>query len=257
MSRSPLAYPLLRPLDGDAGGAADLQTDIMRFMAILALCLMAIFALVQSVPQVASIPAEPPPPEPIASEASPADEPPPPMATTEPPRALALTRPEPRPVPVEAAKPVALARPQAQAASPPPAAASRPSVDSPPDAPPESAEGFTLRFESDIALARLVATGQVGFFAMDDDGAQRMSVSGNTISFWSAPVPNRYHEMDGNTVPKAVRDALARTGRGAEVSHWAVTLPTRLTGELQALMQEHSGGALVIARDGSLRREST
>lgn len=256
MSRGPLAYPLLRPLDGDAGGAADLQTDVMRFMAILALCLMAIFALVQSVPPVASIPAEPPP-EPIASVTSPADEPPLPKATTERPRAVTLTRPEPRPAPVKAAEAVAPTRPEAQAEAPQPAATSSQSVDSSPDAPPESAEGFTLRFESDIALARLVATGQVGFFAMDDDGAQRMSVSGNRISFWSAPVPNRYHEMDGNTVPKAVRDALARTGRGAEVRYWAVTLPSRLTGELEALMQEHSGGALVIAKDGSLRREST
>ncbi len=50
MSRSPLAYPLTRGIDADSGGAADLQTDIMRFMAILALCLVAIFALVQSIP---------------------------------------------------------------------------------------------------------------------------------------------------------------------------------------------------------------
>ncbi len=49
MSRSPLFYPLNRG-DADAGGAGDLQTDIMRFMAILALCLVAIFALVQSIP---------------------------------------------------------------------------------------------------------------------------------------------------------------------------------------------------------------
>ena len=45
MSRSPLAYPLIRGVDGDWGGAADLQTDVMRFMAILSLCLVAIFAL--------------------------------------------------------------------------------------------------------------------------------------------------------------------------------------------------------------------
>ena len=50
MMRSPFAYPLNRYSDMDGGGAADLQTDIMRFMAILSLCLMAIFALVQSVP---------------------------------------------------------------------------------------------------------------------------------------------------------------------------------------------------------------
>ena len=48
MNRS-LYYPLGRAADMDAGGAADLQTDIMRFMAILSLCLVAIFALVQSI----------------------------------------------------------------------------------------------------------------------------------------------------------------------------------------------------------------
>ena len=58
MSRSPLAYPLNRGVDGDAGGAADLQTDIMRFMAILALCLVAIFALVQSIPLVPEAPSQ-------------------------------------------------------------------------------------------------------------------------------------------------------------------------------------------------------
>jgi hypothetical protein len=61
MTRSPLAYPLNRSADMDIGGAADLQTDIMRFMAILSLCLVAIFALVQSIPLT---PAEPAPPEP-------------------------------------------------------------------------------------------------------------------------------------------------------------------------------------------------
>ena len=50
MTRSPLFYPLNRGMDAEAGGIADLQTDVMRFMAILSLCLVAIFALVQSIP---------------------------------------------------------------------------------------------------------------------------------------------------------------------------------------------------------------
>ncbi len=61
MTRSPLAYPLNRGADADIGGAADLQTDVMRFMAILSLCLVAIFALVQSMPMAPS--AKPVPPE--------------------------------------------------------------------------------------------------------------------------------------------------------------------------------------------------
>ncbi len=50
MTRSPLFYPLNRGMDAEGGGIAELQTDVMRFMAILSLCLVAIFALVQSIP---------------------------------------------------------------------------------------------------------------------------------------------------------------------------------------------------------------
>ena len=76
MNRSPLFYPLNRGMDADAGGAADLQTDVMRFMAIISMCLVAIFALVQSIP-LAPVPTQPPlttdepvieAPEPVAVE---------------------------------------------------------------------------------------------------------------------------------------------------------------------------------------------
>ncbi len=262
MSRAPIVYSLGRPLDGEAGGAADLQTDIMRFMAILALCLMAIFALVQSLPD-APAAAEPPPeatpaaevivaesevpvsvPEPFV-EAAPED---PAEDYTQP---IRLTRPATSPS-VPKAPPVQLARPRPetpQQAAPP--------VEKVTPAPPPEKAGFTLRFESDLALSRLVATGQVGFFALDDTGAQRMSVSGSKVSFWAAPMPARYHEMDAATVPAAVKSALGRTGRADRVQNWAVTLPARLSGELERIMQAHRGGALVIAKDGSLRREAS
>ena len=41
---------------GDDAGFEELQTDVMRFMAILAFCLMAVFALVQSMPLTAQLP---------------------------------------------------------------------------------------------------------------------------------------------------------------------------------------------------------
>ena len=41
----------LPPAVGAAGGDTEaLQTDVMRFMAIIGLCLMAVFALVQGIP---------------------------------------------------------------------------------------------------------------------------------------------------------------------------------------------------------------
>jgi outer membrane biosynthesis protein TonB len=254
VSRAPIAYALGRPLEGEAGGAADLQTDIMRFMAILALCLMAIFALVQSLPD-APVTAEnandeTPPAELEVATAEPVEASPQPGADPAP-KPVTLTRatakssaPQP--------KPVQLTRRQ----SAPPKPAAKPAA-SETAAPEPEQEGFTLRFESDLALSRLVATGQVGFFALDDKGAQRMSVAANDVSFWAAPVPARFHEMDEATVPVAVRRALRRTGRADSVTSWAVTLPARLSGDLERIMQAHKGGALVIAKDGSLRREAS
>ncbi len=249
MSRSPLFYPLNRG-DADAGGAGDLQTDIMRFMAILALCLVAIFALVQSIPLI---------PEPVQqTEAVP-------VATTPP--AAATERPEtPAPVGPNAMPdaPVRLTRPQPSPTAPleatPPLATT---VDTPAqDAPPVSAtkatpDGFTLRFESDLVLTRLVAAGQVGFYALSPGRAQRMTVADSRISFWDASAPREFHEMETSTVPRPVVDALARSGVATGAVDWGVTLPGKLRRDLDTLMREHSGGALVIGGDGRLRLEAS
>ncbi len=280
MSRSPLAYPLTRGIDADAGGAADLQTDIMRFMAILALCLVAIFALVQSiplapVPQVMAqtepmpdVPVEPvvePIVEPVPAEAPVVEEPvePAPVAEArpEPEEPIVLTRPQwvstfeartqtelTRPEPVREAPMQTVAEAVA------PAPASEPTMSAP--AAPEQ-EGFTLRFESDIALTRLVAAGQVGFYAIESGRARRMSVSESRISFWDASTPGSFHEMEASTVPRPVIDALARAGADASGVSWGVTLPGRLSSQLQTLMRENSGGALVIRGSGILELEAS
>jgi hypothetical protein len=270
VSRSPFAYPLVRNIDGDAGGAADLQTDIMRFMAILALCLMAIFALVQSIPLA---PVAPPTPEPVAPPA------PEPVAEAVPERTVetkppAVERKPPAVEPKTATKPaekaVVLTRPKwvstftpaerpqpATVAEELPEKTSEPAPAEPEPAPVEEPDGFTLRFESDQALMRLVATSQVGFYAIAGDRAQRMSVAASRISFWDASTPNEYHEMEVTTVPAAVIDALRRSGEETGSVAWGVTLPGKLTVQLESLMKEHRGGSLVIGKDGGLRLEAS
>jgi len=274
MTRSPLFYPMHRG-DADAGGAADLQTDIMRFMAILALCLVAIFALVQSIPLVPEAPtqspvvAAPPPllvpePEPIAKEPDVK----PPAVSEEPVEAVHLTRPKwtssfvPR---QQALSPPVESAPQRSTLSPPvektPSAEDRPEPieleSPPPPAPPAEEKGFSLRFESDHALTRLVAAGKVGFYAIGDGRAQRMTVSESRISFWDASTPNAFHEMESSTVPRPVIDALAKSGVSTAGIDWGVTLPGKLRQQLDALMRNNSGGALVIGLDGELRLEAS
>ncbi|NNF41231.1 MAG: hypothetical protein HKN64_07610 [Woeseiaceae bacterium] len=264
--RSPLAYPLNRSADMDAGGAADLQTDIMRFMAILSLCLVAIFALVQSLPMTPA-PAEQaapvvsaPPVEQSAPDAATVAVPPPvevvPAAAAVPDAAtVTLTRPKwvstfkPREVPVPAAEPETQTEP---VVLPAPGTA----VALPPPAPPET-EGFTLRFESDAALTRLVAASTVGLYAIDGKRAQRMTVSESRISFWDASTPNTFHEMQSTTVPAAVVEAHARSGAVQNAVSWGVTLPGKLKRQLDELMQAHPGGVLVITANGNIRWEAS
>jgi len=267
MTRSPLAYPLNRSADLDIGGAADLQTDIMRFMAILSLCLVAIFALVQSIPltpiesvSVEEVPVVPTP-EPVAVAAPPPDPviDPPPATQPEPEappveKAVVLTRPkwQPKYVPVE--KP-----PVEKPAVEKPAAAADPIVEVPPPPPPPSEpreEGFILRFASDTALMRAVASQQVGLYAIESGRAQRMTVSESRVSFWDASTPNTFHEMKTNTVPTAVLDALSRTGSTAGEVSWGVTLPGKMTMQLDELMQAHRGGSLIINAGGEIHWEA-
>jgi hypothetical protein len=230
MTRSPIAYPLNRGADAEVGGAADLQTDVMRFMAILSLCLVAIFALVQSMPMAPSVdpvPPEVPDPvsEPVIEEAqntAPVAKPELPAQTTQ--------APEATPVTEAFAEPIAT--------------------------PIEEPEGFILRFESDAALMRLVAANQVGVYAIEDERARRMTVSESRISFWDASTPNSFHEMEVSTVPLPVVDALARTGADTHKISWGVTLPGKLIGQLDGLMQDHRGGSLVIGSNGDIRLEA-
>jgi hypothetical protein len=250
MTRSPFAYPLNRSADADVGGAADLQTDVMRFMAILSLCLVAIFALVQSMPMAPQV--EPAPvPEPIIEQTRIAT----PAPTTE-----SLPEAKADVTGKTSAEAVVLTRPKwkpkfpTQAAEIPEAA---PATEAEPIVKPmQEPEGFILRFESDAALMRLVAAGQVGVYAIEDERARRMKVSESRISFWDASVPNSFHEMEVSTVPLPVVDALARTGADTDKISWGVTLPGKLMGQLEGLMQDHRGGSLVIGSNGDIRLEA-
>ncbi len=264
--RSPLFYPLNRGMDAEAGGAADLQTDVMRFMAILSLCLVAIFALVQSIP-LAPIVETPPPIEKVADSPRPTPEvAPPPQPVPEPEvipeRAITLTRPQPRKMQPREPTP-ALQRPAPQAAPvevqqkpAPPIPQMVESVEAPPIEPEPPEEGFTLRFEDEVALTRLVARNDVGLYAILPDKSFRMNVNRGEMSFWPASTPNEFHEMDASTVPNPVVDAFNRSNssRGRELQ-WGVTIPAGTARQLDQYLREASGGALIINADGDLRLE--
>ena len=255
MNGSPLSYPLNRGADLDAGGAADLQTDVMRFMAILSLCLVAIFALVQSLPR----PTAPPPkPEPSTAEQTPVEPPPPTVVEPElKPQTTALDVPillplPPAPVysnpqPAEAAKKrVPLASNRVSVPKPAPAPAPEPA--------PQPNEGFVLRFESDRVLLELTETGSVALYAMSESQTHRLNLRRGSASFWPAATPKEFHQMHENTVPLSVQRALQQTSRGQAIV-WGVTLPASLRADVGRYVRDHRGGTLVIGSGGQLRLE--
>lgn len=274
MTRSPLFYPLNRGMDAEAGGLADLQTDVMRFIAILALCLVAIFSLVQSIP-LAPIINQPPPagteapqpdvsqtaaPEPAARQPGKAEpviiEHAPPASAKEE-KSLVITRPAPQRIPVKRAPTEIVnastaARPaEAERASEKPVERAAPTP-----TPPATPKGFTLRFETDLALTRLVARNEVGLYAITPEKSLRMNVNRGDLSFWAASLPNEFHEMDEATVPEEVLGALRRAGsvKTSDVK-WGVTLPPDMRQQLNRYLSEYNEGALIIGGDGTLRRE--
>lgn len=267
MTRSPLFYPLSRGMDAEAGGIADLQTDVMRFIAILALCLVAIFALVQSIPLTPTV-TEPPAvqapradlspaaaPEPTTAAGKIIEQQPPPLAGEEKP--LIITRPAPQRIPYERAPQEIIEETipvQAAETSVPDQELPEPAVPEP--APPATSQAFTLRFETDLALTRLVARNEVGLYAITPEKSLRMNVNRGALSFWAASVPRQFHEMDEATVPDDVLSALRRAGsvKTSDVK-WGVTLPPNMRRQLDRFLSEHDGGALVIGGDGSLRLE--
>lgn len=238
MNRSPLFYPMARGLDNEAGGAADLQTDVMRFMAILSLCLVAIFALVQSLP--------------LVQTDSPAAELPEPVPERQDPIAEPIDAPKPVEKPRPAARKIVRADPLPQTPQP----LSQPAPAEAKPAPAATQEGFTLRFETDQALTQLVAQNEIGVYAISAGQALRMTMNRDKAEFWSASLPKQYHEMDTSTVPKAVVDALMLSNDvEADPAIWGVTLPATMSASLNKFMHENSGGSLIIGADGDLRLE--
>ena len=223
-----------------------LQTDVMRFIAILGLCLMAIFALVQS------LPATPPDLRPkIAEQASLAEKA---LELKEQIRSLGteLTALQAR---VEQAKREATqATEQAEQAQP-----DHPEMKQAlPAAPKPEKAGFSLRFSSEDALNTLISNEQVMLFALVGKKAWRLTVKNNRPRFDPSSSPAGFYEMDPQTVPApygtALKKAVAAFGRGSIV--WGVTLPAATRSDIMERMTGKKGGDLVIDAGGGVRLEN-
>ena len=195
-----------------------LQTDVMRFVAILGLCLAAIFSLVQR----ASL--EQPPP--LIELATPlqADLP-------------AILKPDWTPQ----------APPQAQPKSTP----ARAPESAIPPAPQESQTGFSLEFASAADLMALLETGQLQLYA-ELDG--QFWLADRRGRFAVAEAPSSYYRMQSSTVPEALAGSLRLSAKSGNAI-WGVVLAQPIIEQMTQLTSTHEGGNLLILGSGRVELE--
>lgn len=223
----------MRPADSYSAVGESLQADVMRFMAIIAFCLIAILALVRSVEppaesETAATEAPQPAPMPAAQEA--------PLVAEKPPAESAALQPV-APPPVQQV--VARTAP-AEPAKPDPAPAPAPQTEE---------EGLSLRFASDRDFLRLVSRGDIRVFAFND--AEVLSLDAD-FRFQPATAPGRVHELLAETIPELVVGALRRHA-APHGYNWGIAMPDRLARQIRGYVDGGATGELVINRFGEVR----
>lgn len=215
-----------------------LQTDVMRFIAILGLCLAAIFSLVQR----ASLEQPPPVIDPTSPVRTPA------LAPAPTPRAPTARAPVINPPPRETPAP---AKPIAGAAEPLAPAQSIPEV-AKPSTPADSQIGFSLEFASAADLMALLENGQIQLYAELDGQFWSADTRGR---FTLADAPASYYRMDPATVPAALIGSLLRSATAAEAT-WGVVLAPAIVEQMAHFTSSIEGGNLVILRSGQVQLEA-
>jgi hypothetical protein len=226
--------PVNHSADGDG-----LQTDVMRFMAIIAFCLIAVLALVKN-----AEPGVDPQPAPSVQQPvgmAPASE-------------LAAPRVEPRAVVSPARRdpqpPVATGTSQATPAD----------VEDVEKVPGEPADphGLALRFASERDFLRLVQTGRVRVFAFqaDDPGGTALGL-GRNLEFVASPPPGRVYELRADTIPSRVAASLARAAGNPGGFSWGVRLPVELEASIRSWIDQGVTGELVIDRYAEVQHVSS
>lgn len=236
-----------------------LQADVMRFMAIIAFCLIAILALVRNIEAPADSAQQPVRPAPVVPQAkaqveapeavieaavsSQREAAPAPASILEPvpaqqapvvPRSLPL--PEPRPVvkeqvPVE---PLVESPVQREAGGVPV---------------PADDAGLSLRFATEQDFLRLIARGEVQVFVFKPGEVRKL---GTGYRFQLAPAPGELFEMLPETIPTLVRNSAAQAVGGLTAYQFGVQFPARIERRIASLVDSVSAGELLIDRFGQV-----
>jgi hypothetical protein len=249
-----------------------LQTDVMRFMAIIGFCLVAIFALVRNTDARTSVPNPQTVVSPEAERVQPPVAPVAPIATIELPEPAPEIVPPPvfeqSPIPEEAPAPAQPPAPVTTTPAAGPAAATALSTVSANPVPAVDEQSLSLGFTSDADFLRLVGAGTIELFVMDNDATVdsilRFDAQHPPHGFIPSGAPGQFYELLPATIPETITNALARrlrsSGTGGAIGGvamrmltWGVTLPPALERNIAEHRKQHSHGTLLIDRNAGIR----
>lgn len=246
-----------------------LQADVMRFMAIIAFCLIAILALVRNIdaPAVATPPLAPLLPAPVAPVPAVAASTVPAVADLElelesESESEALLEPMLEPVPTQmppvVPRSLPLPTPTIVTAEPPANPAVQPAAESAPVGADEA--GLSLRFATEQDFLRLIARRDVQVYLFKPGAVQQL---GSNYRFQPAAAPGELFEMLPSTIPELVRNSAAQAVGAMADYRFGVKFPARIERRIASLVDSVDSGELLIDRfgqvtyaaDGAERRE--
>ena len=119
----------------------------------------------------------------------------------------------------------------------------------------EEKEGFTLRFKSTGALDHLIHQGEVQLVVRLDKQVLLLQPKGKSLGFVSTASSVSFHEMEPYTVPVRYKRLLAASGIKIGRSQkrvWGVVLPSVIRSQINEVRIGHKGGELQIDKQGKV-----
>jgi hypothetical protein len=260
------------PVGNDSLDTANLQADVMRFLAMVALTLLAVSTIgVVSVSEPTShsadmpaakpaIAVQPAPPEPRRESpqiAAPIVEPVENQGSTKVVAPIVTPVPEPAEVP---AVETAARMPRVVRAAPAVPRETTPAASREPPAPRPAIEaahkqeqGFTLRFESDSAFRAALRRNHARLFAKTGTRAWRFDAA--TWQFVRSSEGARAHGVSGSALPGDLVAAITKAAGSTpdNLTGWAVSLDGPVVERLASAMNGQTGGQLVLDGKGQVR----
>jgi hypothetical protein len=230
-----------------------LQTDVMRFMAIIAFCLIAILALVRNVEESESSAPPVSKPEISVPDITPAP-------VSEPQKRLPVQRSvNPLPVPgrvvvvkrAPAPVPAPQVKPPEQSITQPPMVAASPPLEQQEPPPvlqdqPDEEKGLSLRFASDRDFLRLLAKRSIDLYAFNDTTILKLS----DMTFSESAAPGRLYELMPQTIPGMVTNGLPDSID--QPYNWGIRIPSGMEQQIRRFVDADAAGELIIDRYGDI-----